>query len=76
MFAAKAHRDDGGETTDDQTFGVDQYPLLRHLGGLCRKRFHVRKSVKMEIGAKRAELRGLLDSPGANVNAKQRRLFF
>jgi hypothetical protein len=30
----------------------------------------------MEIGAKRAELRGLLDSPGANVNAKQRRLFF
>jgi hypothetical protein len=30
----------------------------------------------MEIGAKRAELRGFLDSPGANVNAKRRHLFF
>jgi hypothetical protein len=29
----------------------------------------VRKSVKMEIGAKRAELVGFLDSPDANVNA-------
>jgi hypothetical protein len=31
----------------------------------------VRKSVKMEIGAKRAELGGFLDSPGVNVNARQ-----
>jgi hypothetical protein len=68
VLAAKAHRDDGGETTDDQTFGVDQHPLFRHLGGLCRKRFHVRKSVKMEIGAKRAELRRFLDSTDAHVN--------
>jgi hypothetical protein len=29
----------------------------------------VRKSVKMEIGAKRAELGGLLDSRRVNVNA-------
>jgi hypothetical protein len=76
VLAAKAHRDDGGETTDDQTLGVDQHPLLRHLGGLSRKRFHVRKSVKMEIGAKRAELDGFLDSRRANVNAKRRHLFF
>ena len=58
VLAAKAHRNDGGETTDDQTLGVDHDPLLRHLGGLCRKRFHVRKSVKMEIGARCAELAG------------------
>jgi hypothetical protein len=30
----------------------------------------------MEIGAKRAELRRFLDSPGADVNAKRRQLFF
>src|SRR5260370_2224956 len=50
VFAAKAHRDQGGEPADHQTFGVDQHPLLRHLGRLCRKRFHVRKSVKRETG--------------------------
>jgi hypothetical protein len=57
VFAAKAHRDQSGEPADHQTFGVDQHPLLRHLGWLCRKRFHVRKSVKGDIGAERAELR-------------------
>jgi hypothetical protein len=68
MFAAEPHGDQGGEPADHQTLGVDQHPLLRHLGGLCRKRFHVRKSVKMEIGAKRAELRGFLDKPCVFVN--------
>src|SRR6202165_2704431 len=48
VLAAKAHRDQRGEPADHQTFGVDQHPLLRHLGWLCRKRFHVRKSVKGE----------------------------
>jgi hypothetical protein len=56
VFAAKAHRDQRGEPADHQTFGVDQHPLLRHLGWFCRKRFHVRKSVKGEYRRDRAEL--------------------
>ena len=58
VFAAKPHRDQGSEPADHQTLGVDQHPLLGHLGWLCRKGFHVRKSVKGDIGAERAELRG------------------
>ena len=41
MLAAQPHGDERGEPADHQTFGVDQHPFLRHLGGLCRKRFHV-----------------------------------
>src|SRR5258706_12043344 len=75
VFTAQAHRDEGGETTDDQTLGVDQHPLLRHLGRLCRKGFHVRESVKMEIGAKRAELRGFLENRTTCVNVKTYKLY-
>jgi hypothetical protein len=57
VFAAQAHGNEGSEPSDHQTFGVDQHPLLRHLGGLCRKGFHVRKSVKGDRGAGCAELR-------------------
>jgi hypothetical protein len=69
VFAAKAHRDQGSEPADHQTFGVDQHPLLRHLGGLCRKRFHVRKSVKGEKGRVSPELPWFLDKRTARVNA-------
>ena len=41
VFAAQAHGDERGETTDDQTLGVDHDPLLRHFGGLGRERAHV-----------------------------------
>jgi hypothetical protein len=58
VFAAKAHGNQCCEPTDHQTLGVDQDPLLRHIGGLCRIGFHVRKSVKKEIGARCAELGG------------------
>jgi hypothetical protein len=58
VFAAQPHRDQRGEPADHQTLGVDQDPLLRHLGWLCRKGFHVRKSVKGDVGRDRAELRG------------------
>jgi hypothetical protein len=58
VFAAQPHGNEGSETADNQTLGVDHDPLLRHLSRLCRKGFHVSYSVKMEIGAKRAELRG------------------
>ena len=34
-----------GKPADDETLGVDHDPLLIDLGGLCRKRFHMRKSV-------------------------------
>jgi hypothetical protein len=69
VLAAQTHGNQSGEPADHQTFGVDQHPLLRHLGGLCRKRFHVRKSVKMEIGARCAELRGFLENDAPIVNA-------
>jgi hypothetical protein len=58
VFAAQAHGNESGEPADHQTLGVDQDPLLRHIGGLCRIGFHVRKSVKKEIGARCAELGG------------------
>src|ERR1700731_127447 len=44
VFAAKSYRDQGSEPADHRAFGVDQHPLLRHLGWFRRKRFHVRKS--------------------------------
>ena len=69
MFAAQAHGDQGGEPADHQTFGVDQHPLLRHLGGLCRKRFHVRKSVKVEIGARLRRTARFLENGALPVNA-------
>src|ERR1700712_2820496 len=75
VFTAQAHRDERSETTDDQTLGVDQHPLLRHLGRLCRKGFHVRESVKMEIGAKRAELRGFLENGMLKVNTNADNLY-
>jgi hypothetical protein len=40
VLAAQPHGDQRSEATDDQTLGVDHDPLLRHLGRLCRKRFH------------------------------------
>jgi hypothetical protein len=73
VFAAEAHRDQGGEPADHQTFGVDQHPLLRHLGGLCRKRFHVRKSVKGGAAHQRRTA-GFLDKRAARVNAARREL--
>jgi hypothetical protein len=42
VFAAQPHGNEGGKPADHQTLGVDQDPLLRHLGGLCRKGFHLR----------------------------------
>ena len=42
VLAAQAHGDERSKPSDHQTFGVDQHPLLRHVGRLCRKRFHVR----------------------------------
>jgi hypothetical protein len=55
VLAPEPHRDEGSEPSDHQTLGIDQNPLLRHLGGLGRERFHLRKSVKMQIGANRAD---------------------
>jgi hypothetical protein len=54
VLAAQAHGDDGGETADDQTLGVDQYPLLRHLSRLCRKGFHIEFPWTGDIGANTA----------------------
>jgi hypothetical protein len=62
-------RDNGGEPADNQTFGVDQHPLLRHLGGLGRKRFHVRKSVKRGHQAHERRTARFLDCSAAGVNA-------
>src|SRR3981081_1322049 len=64
VLTAKAHRDQGSEPPDHQTFGVDQHPLLRHLGRLCRKGFHVRESVKGDIGRHARRTAGFLDEPG------------
>jgi hypothetical protein len=71
VFAAKAHRDQASEPADHQTFGVDQDPLLRHLGRLCRKGFHVRKSVKGGQRRISAELRGFLERSAPRVNARR-----
>src|SRR4051812_32261438 len=65
VLAAQAHGDDGGETADDQTLGVDQYPLLRHLSRLCRKGFHVRVSVNGEH--RREHRTGLADFLGTEA---------
>ena len=70
VFAAKAHRDQAGEPADHQTFGVDQHPFLRHLGRLCRIRFHVRKSVK-RTAARLRRTTGFLVKSVARVNARQ-----
>jgi hypothetical protein len=32
--------DDGGETADDETLGVDQHPLLHHVRRFLRKGCH------------------------------------
>src|SRR6478735_3605189 len=75
VLAAQAHGDDGCETADDQTLGVDQYPLLRHLSRLCRKGFHVRVSVDGEHRREhRTGLGGFLENRGAAVNAPRRNL--
>jgi len=39
VFAAQAHRDQGSEPADNQTLGVDQHPLLRHLAGFAENVF-------------------------------------
>ena len=52
MLAAQPHRDEGGEPADHQTFGVDQHPLLRHLGGLCRITFSCEEIREQEISAR------------------------
>ncbi|GAB5508296.1 MAG: hypothetical protein Rhirs2KO_34590 [Rhizobiaceae bacterium] len=46
MFAAQAVGDDGGETSDDEVFRVDQHPLLRHFRRLLREGFHDVSSVQ------------------------------
>ncbi len=37
VLAAQARGDDDGETTQSETFGIDQDPVLRHLRGLQRE---------------------------------------
>jgi hypothetical protein len=68
VLAAQTHGDKGGETADDQTLGVDQHPLLLDLGRLCRKRLHVRISMKKMKPARTAGLRAVLNKPRARVN--------
>src|SRR6201999_3928438 len=41
VLAAQPHGDQRSKATDHQTLGVDHDPLLRHLGRLCRKGFHL-----------------------------------
>jgi hypothetical protein len=75
VLAAQAHGDDGGETADDQTLGVDQHPLLRHLSRLCRKGFHIGVSVDGRYRREhRTGLRGFLEKRRATVNARRRKL--
>jgi hypothetical protein len=40
MLAAQTVGDERGETADDETFGVDQHPLLHHVRRLLRKGCH------------------------------------
>src|SRR6185312_15657977 len=44
VLAAQAQRDDGSKAADDETFGVDQHPLLLDLGRFGRVGFHGRIS--------------------------------
>jgi len=46
MLAAQPHRHQSRKATDNQTGCVDQHPLLRDFGRLCRKCRHVRISMK------------------------------
>jgi hypothetical protein len=41
MLAAKPHRHNRSEATDDETLGVDHDPLFVDFGGLSRKRAHL-----------------------------------
>jgi hypothetical protein len=52
MFTAQPHGDQRSEPTDYDALGVDQHPLLRHLGRLCRKRFHLCNPKKRETGSR------------------------
>src|ERR1700738_1045417 len=76
MLAAQPHGDQCGEPADDEATGIDQDPLFRYLGGFCRKRLHVRKSVKRRDETKRwarpAPMDGFLEKAAACVNAKSR----
>src|SRR5690606_671009 len=40
MLAAQTVGDERGEAADDETFGVDQHPLLHHVRRLLRKGCH------------------------------------
>ncbi len=40
VFAFETGGDEGCETSDDKTVGIDQHPLLIHLAGLGREGFH------------------------------------
>src|SRR5581483_11260329 len=72
MFAAQPHGDQRSEAADHDALGVDQHPLLRHLGRLCRKRFHLLKSWK---GKPARETRGGTGrSSRDRRRARQRRL--
>src|SRR5690606_20110131 len=40
VLAAQAVCNDGGEATDNEAFGIDDHPLLLHLGGLLNESRH------------------------------------
>src|SRR5690606_12271194 len=65
VLAAQTVGDEGGETANDETFGVDQHPLLRHFRRLLRKGFH--GVVSISIPAGKPAGRFLLLEPMANA---------
>jgi hypothetical protein len=68
MLAAKPHRHNRSEATDDETLGVDHDPLFVDFGGLSRKRAHLCIH-EWNCARKGGALRAYLSALGSWVNS-------